>query len=388
MIHVGSSVRHWQGLADSEIKEAHKRYEGFTTPSVLSGLYTAAAAVAPATASAVASQAAAVALQAAAAAAGAVRAAAAGAAARSAQAAAGAVKQQQQQIRWSHPRKGMHRECISFRSGPSEICCERGPQARSRGLTRAPLVPTLVHHRAAPSGSIGVAGSRNGGSNRYFCDSSSADSKSSSRSSERNKWGDGWWLREFPAAVTPADVRRLPQGYLHQQQRWLKFVMVISGQWRSRVGRILQVDKMRNAIAVEGVKEGREVRVAGLIHVSNAMLLDPLTQKPTRLALRRDDKGLSVRISRRSGVIVPWPDASLVANDMSRGSVEYLRIKQQQQQQRHPQRDIDTALPGPKDTSKEKALEKSYDYAKVPPPTCLIAAPAAALPYSLNGSNE
>ncbi|KAL8444056.1 hypothetical protein Emag_005709 [Eimeria magna] len=48
---------------------------------------------------------------------------------------------------------------------------------------------------------------------------------------------------------------------------------------------------------------------------------------------------------------------------MSRGSVEYLRTKQQQQQ-RHQQRDMNTALPGPKDTSKEKALEKSYDYAK------------------------
>ncbi|KAL8450159.1 hypothetical protein Emed_002644 [Eimeria media] len=149
-------------------------------------------------------------------------------------------------------------------------------------------------------------------------------------------------------------------------------VMVISGQWKSRVGRILQVDKMRNAIAIEGVKErllkdseGREVRVAGLIHVSNAMLLDPVTEKPTRLALRRDDKGLPVRISRRSGVIVPWPDASLVATDTSRGSVEYLRTKQQQQQQqRHRQRDMDTALPGPKDTSKEKALEKTYNYAK------------------------
>ncbi|KAL8271081.1 hypothetical protein Esti_004998 [Eimeria stiedai] len=201
------------------------------------------------------------------------------------------------------------------------------------------------------------------------------------------------------AGAAAASVSTPLQGFLHQQHRglkfvhprnwilqwklrpgdqasdmcvlaWKSFVMVISGQWKSRIGRILQVDKMRNAIAIEGVKErllkdseGREVRVAGLIHVSNAMLLDPLTEKPTRLALRRDEKGLPVRISRRTGVIVPWPDASLVATDVSRGSVEYLRAEQQQQQ-RQRQRDMDTALPGPKDTSKEKALERSYDYAK------------------------
>ncbi|KAL8425959.1 hypothetical protein Efla_000936 [Eimeria flavescens] len=112
--------------------------------------------------------------------------------------------------------------------------------------------------------------------------------------------------------------------------------------------------------------KGREVRVAGLIHVSNAMLIDPITQKPTRLALRMDEKGLPVRVSRRSGVVIPWPDETSVACDNSRGSVEYLRSKQQQQQQQQQQqlRDMNTAPPGPKDTPKEKALEKTYDYAK------------------------
>ncbi|XP_026192260.1 39S ribosomal protein L24, mitochondrial [Cyclospora cayetanensis] len=191
------------------------------------------------------------------------------------------------------------------------------------------------------------------------------------------------------AAVSGAHTPQM--GSLMQQRRGLKFVhprnwilqwklkpgdhvMVISGKWRGRTGKIIQTDKMRNAIAVEGVKEriirdteGREVQIAGLIHVSNAMILDPISEKPTRLALRRDDKGLPVRVSRRSGVVVPWPDASLVAADTSRGSVEYLRTAQQQQQQyrgRQQQRDMDTAAPGPKDTPKEKALERTYDYAK------------------------
>ncbi|OEH78691.1 ribosomal protein rpl24 [Cyclospora cayetanensis] len=138
------------------------------------------------------------------------------------------------------------------------------------------------------------------------------------------------------AAVSGAHTPQM--GSLMQQRRGLKFVhprnwilqwklkpgdhvMVISGKWRGRTGKIIQTDKMRNAIAVEGVKEriirdteGREVQIAGLIHVSNAMILDPISEKPTRLALRRDDKGLPA--------------------------------------------------PGPKDTPKEKALERTYDYAK------------------------
>ncbi|CDJ60145.1 50S ribosomal protein L24, putative [Eimeria maxima] len=68
-----------------------------------------------------------------------------------------------------------------------------------------------------------------------------------------------------------------------------------------------------------------------------------------------------------SGLVIPWPDSSLICRDNSRGSVEYLRSKQQQQQQQqqYPIQDMDSAPTGPKDTPKEIALQKTYDYAKV-----------------------
>jgi large subunit ribosomal protein L24 len=49
---------------------------------------------------------------------------------------------------------------------------------------------------------------------------------------------------------------------------------------------------------------GGIVEKEGPIHVSNVMVLDPKTDKGTRLGVRRTDDGKRVRVSRRSGAEV------------------------------------------------------------------------------------
>lgn len=74
-------------------------------------------------------------------------------------------------------------------------------------------------------------------------------------------------------------------------------------------------------------------------------------------------------MARKSGVIVPWPDPSLIAFDRRRGSLEFL--KESANYKDELRRDPEAAdsqeerAAGPKDTSVEKALERTYDYRRV-----------------------
>ena len=101
-------------------------------------------------------------------------------------------------------------------------------------------------------------------------------------------------------------------------------VVVISGRDKGRQGRVLEVLVESQRLVVEGVqrvtkhvKAGqtqRGTRTGGIetieapIHVSNVMLVDPETKKPTRVGIRletveRDGrtKTLRIRVAKRSG---------------------------------------------------------------------------------------
>eukprot|EP00920_Eleutheroschizon_duboscqi_P004671 GHVT01010774.1.p1 GENE.GHVT01010774.1~~GHVT01010774.1.p1 ORF type:complete len:129 (+),score=5.19 GHVT01010774.1:1028-1414(+) len=92
------------------------------------------------------------------------------------------------------------------------------------------------------------------------------------------------------------------------------------------------------------------------IHYSNVMLLDPVIGKPTRVKIVYDDYGNPIRISKRSGNIIPWPEESNIRYDKVRSKL-VLKTADEVGNETMPQ-------DGPKDTPVEIALEKTYDYWK------------------------
>jgi len=88
-----------------------------------------------------------------------------------------------------------------------------------------------------------------------------------------------------------------------------------------------------------GTRSNRgSVPLEGHIHYSNCLLVDPILKTPTRVALRFLPTGALVRVSRKSGSIIPWPETS------KSKSIGY------------------TAEDGHKDTSPENALVTTFEY--------------------------
>ncbi len=96
-------------------------------------------------------------------------------------------------------------------------------------------------------------------------------------------------------------------------------VQVMAGKDRGKRGRVLRVDASAEKVFVDGMNmikrhtRPRQVRNAsraeavggviereGPIHVSNVMLVDPKTDKPTRVGVERRD-GKRIRVAKRSG---------------------------------------------------------------------------------------
>ena len=95
-------------------------------------------------------------------------------------------------------------------------------------------------------------------------------------------------------------------------------VRVMRGEDKGKEGKVLRVFLKTGRITVEGVnmvKRHRKARRAeetssimdmpAPVHHSNVMLLDPKTDRPTRVKRRIDDDGTKERISARSGQAIP-----------------------------------------------------------------------------------
>ena len=91
-------------------------------------------------------------------------------------------------------------------------------------------------------------------------------------------------------------------------------VRVISGKDRGQEGTVKKVLIAKNRVVVEGVNkikkhqkptnvnpQGGIVDVEAPIDISNVMFLDPSTNEPTRLGVRREDDGKRVRFAKKSG---------------------------------------------------------------------------------------
>jgi large subunit ribosomal protein L24 len=93
-------------------------------------------------------------------------------------------------------------------------------------------------------------------------------------------------------------------------------VVVITGRDKGRRGEVLRVLKDEGRLIVQGVHmmkrhakpkpgdPGGIVDKEGSIHISNVALLDPKSDKPSRVGFKLLDDGTKVRFARRSGEVL------------------------------------------------------------------------------------
>ena len=97
-------------------------------------------------------------------------------------------------------------------------------------------------------------------------------------------------------------------------------VEVIAGNDRGVRGEVIRVIPRDNRVVVKGVnmvkkhqkpRQGGRSQVQGgiiefeaPIHISNVMLVDPESDRPTRVGVRLDENGQKVRFAKRSGKVL------------------------------------------------------------------------------------
>ena len=97
-------------------------------------------------------------------------------------------------------------------------------------------------------------------------------------------------------------------------------VRVIRGNYRDMEGKVLEVLPSKDRVRVEGVNtrkrherpsednpEGGIISFEAPIHISNVMLIDPTTDEPSRVRVRKEEGGEKERISVKSGNPIPRP---------------------------------------------------------------------------------
>ena len=93
-------------------------------------------------------------------------------------------------------------------------------------------------------------------------------------------------------------------------------VIVIAGEDKGKKGRVLEVYPDKNRALVEGISivsrhtrptaqypDGGIVKKEAAVHVSNLMVVDPKTGKPTRIG-RKEVGGKLVRYAKKSGEVI------------------------------------------------------------------------------------
>ena len=91
-------------------------------------------------------------------------------------------------------------------------------------------------------------------------------------------------------------------------------VIVISGNYKGKQGRVLEIQKNNYRAIVEGVNmvskhtkpnndnpQGGIIKKEASIHISNLLIVDPSTGDATRIGRRLNDKNKLVRYAKKSG---------------------------------------------------------------------------------------
>ena len=90
--------------------------------------------------------------------------------------------------------------------------------------------------------------------------------------------------------------------------------MVITGESKGQKGRVLEVNRVKERAIVESVNlvsrhtkpnakapQGGIIKKEAPVHISNLMLIDPASGKPTRTGKKLNEKDRLVRYSKKSG---------------------------------------------------------------------------------------
>ncbi len=91
-------------------------------------------------------------------------------------------------------------------------------------------------------------------------------------------------------------------------------VEVVSGAEKGKRGKVLRVDRSVQRITVQGVNmvykhlrksqkhpQGGRIQLEAAFDLSNVLLVDPKSGKPTRIRMKIDGNGNKVRVSVKSG---------------------------------------------------------------------------------------
>jgi len=94
-------------------------------------------------------------------------------------------------------------------------------------------------------------------------------------------------------------------------------VLVITGSSKGRRGEVLRVDPRADRAVVQGVamatkhvkptgmgQPGGIQRVEATVHLSNLKLIDPKSEKPTKVGFRKLDDGRKVRVAKVTGAVI------------------------------------------------------------------------------------
>ncbi len=94
-------------------------------------------------------------------------------------------------------------------------------------------------------------------------------------------------------------------------------VIVITGKDKGKKGRVIAAYPRENRVLIEGVNmikkhakpsqanpQGGIITQEAPIHVSNVMLVDPKSGKPTRVGYKVLDNGKKVRVAKKSGEVI------------------------------------------------------------------------------------
>jgi len=94
-------------------------------------------------------------------------------------------------------------------------------------------------------------------------------------------------------------------------------VIVVAGKERGKKGKVLRVIPEKGRVVVERInmikkhqrptqkiRQGGIIEREGSIHLSNVMLVDPTSDRPTRIGMRALADGKKVRVARKSGEIM------------------------------------------------------------------------------------
>ena len=94
-------------------------------------------------------------------------------------------------------------------------------------------------------------------------------------------------------------------------------VKIIAGKDKGKRGKVIQIFAKHNKVVVEGLnlrykhlrpkkqgEKGQRIEYAAPLDASNVMLVDPKTDKVSRVGFKSLESGEKVRISKKSGEVI------------------------------------------------------------------------------------